>query len=77
MEVPHHWRPAAVALRVRGEARRFSAVSSPLGCGAHLLAWLGLLRRLSKDYERLPQTGEAMTYGVMSRIMLRRLARAA
>ena len=39
-------------------------------------AWLGLSRRLSKDYERLPETGEAMIYGAMSRIMLRRLARA-
>jgi putative transposase len=32
-------------------------------------------RRLSKDYERLPATGEAMIYGAMSRLMLRRLAR--
>lgn len=40
-------------------------------------AWLGLSRRLSKDYERLPETGEAMIYGAMSRIMLRRLARSA
>ena len=39
-------------------------------------AWLGLSRRLSKDYERLPEMGEAMIYGAMSRIMLRRLARA-
>lgn len=41
------------------------------------LAWLGLSRRFSKDYERLPETAEAMIYGAMSRIMLRRLARAA
>jgi putative transposase len=34
-------------------------------------AWLGLSRRLSKDYERLPET---MIYGAMSRLMLRRLA---
>ena len=40
-------------------------------------AWLSQARRLSKDYERLPETGEAMIYGAMSRIMLRRLARAA
>ena len=40
-------------------------------------AWLGLSRRFSKDYERLPQTAEAMIYGAMSRLMLRRLARAA
>ena len=36
-------------------------------------AWLGQSRRLSKDYERLPETGEAMIYGAMSRLMLRRL----
>jgi putative transposase len=40
-------------------------------------AWLGQSRRLSKDYERLPATSEAMVYGAMSRLMLRRLARAA
>ena len=38
-------------------------------------AWLGQSRRLSKDYERLPATSEAMIYGAMSRLMLRRLAR--
>ncbi len=41
-------------------------------------AWLSQVRRLSKDYERLPEkTAEAMIYGAMSRIMLRRLARGA
>ena len=37
-------------------------------------AWLGQSRRLSKDYERLPAASEAMIYGAMSRLMLRRLA---
>jgi putative transposase len=37
---------------------------------------LSLSRRLSKDYERLPERGEAMIYGAMSRLMLRRLAKA-
>jgi transposase len=37
-------------------------------------AWLGRSRRLSKDYEFLPATGEAMIYLAMSRLMLRRLA---
>jgi putative transposase len=40
-------------------------------------AWLSQVRRLSKDYERLPETAEAMIYGAMSRLMLRRLAEGA
>lgn len=38
-------------------------------------AWLNLNRRLSKDYELLPETGETWIYLAMSRLMLRRLAR--
>jgi putative transposase len=41
------------------------------------IAWLGHARRLTKDYERLPETAVAMIHAAMSRIMLRRLARAA
>src|SRR6188474_2074031 len=40
-------------------------------------AWLGQSRRLSKDYERLPTVSEAMIYGAMSRLRLRRLTRTA
>lgn len=36
--------------------------------------WLNQYRRLSKDYEVLPETSEAMIYIAMTRIMLRRLA---
>jgi putative transposase len=39
------------------------------------LAWLGQNRRMSKDYERLPGSGEAFIYAAMSRLMVRRLAR--
>jgi putative transposase len=38
-------------------------------------SWLGQNRRMSKDYERLPETGEALIYAAMSRLMLRRVAR--
>jgi putative transposase len=38
-------------------------------------AWLGKYRRLSKDYEALPETSEAMIYAAMSHLMLRRLAK--
>jgi len=37
--------------------------------------WLNRWRRLSKDYEQLPQTSEAMIYATMSLVMSRRLAR--
>jgi putative transposase len=37
-------------------------------------SWLGQNRRLSKDYERLPESGEAFIYVAMSRLMARRLA---
>ena len=37
--------------------------------------WLGWNRRLSKDYEFLPETEEAFIYLGMVRLMLRRLAK--
>lgn len=37
------------------------------------LAWLGRCRRLSKDYEALPATGEAWVHIAMIHLMLRRL----
>ena len=37
------------------------------------LAWLYQSRRLSKDYERLPKSSEAMMSLSMTRLMVRRL----
>jgi putative transposase len=39
------------------------------------LAWIGRYRRMSKDYEYLTSSSEAMVYLTMLRLMLRRLAR--
>ncbi len=36
--------------------------------------WWNHYRRLSKDYELLPETSESMIYTVMIRLMLKRLA---
>jgi putative transposase len=36
--------------------------------------WFNWYRRLSKDYEQLPEMSEAAIYAVMTRIMLRRLS---
>jgi putative transposase len=38
-------------------------------------AWISHNRRMSKDYERLCATGEALVYAAMTRLMVRRLAR--
>jgi putative transposase len=43
--------------------------------GQQTSAWLGRYRQLSKDYEQLPETSEAMIYAATVHIMLRRLAR--
>jgi putative transposase len=39
------------------------------------IGWLSQSRRMSKDYERLCESSQAMIYAVMSRLMLRRLTR--
>lgn len=38
-------------------------------------SWLGQNRRMSKDYERLPESSEAFIHVAMSRLMVSRLAR--
>jgi len=35
-------------------------------------SWLGQNRRMSKDYERLPESSEVLIYAAMSRLMARR-----
>jgi putative transposase len=38
-------------------------------------AWISRNRRMSRDYEFLPETGEALIYVTMIRLMLKRLAK--
>ena len=39
-------------------------------------SWVSQNRRMSKDYERLCETSETFIYAAMTRLMVRRLARA-
>jgi putative transposase len=39
------------------------------------LSWIDQNRRMSKDYERMCASGEALVYAAMSRLMVRRLTR--
>jgi putative transposase len=39
------------------------------------IAWIEKQRRMSKDYERLCASGEALVYAAMIRLMTRRLVR--
>jgi hypothetical protein len=57
-------------------AARLSSVAEKVGGGAHLLVALSENRRMSKDYERLCATAETFIYVAMTRLMVRRLARA-
>jgi transposase len=41
-----------------------------------MFSWLSQNRRMSKDYKRLAATSEAFIYVAMTRLMIRRLARA-
>lgn len=50
----------------------FHSPEKTLGGGAHLL-WFGRYRRLSRDYEFLPESEVCMIYLATSRLMLARL----
>jgi putative transposase len=66
---PFEWR------RLPPERTGFRGVLPRRGAVERTFAWLGHSRRLSKDYERLCETGEAMIYATMTRLTARRLAR--
>ena len=76
LEVPHHPDRQLWRYGLEEKPRGFEVLPRRWVV-ERTFAWLGLSRRFSKDYERLPETAEAMIYGAMSRLMLRRLVRAA
>lgn len=63
-------------VRLPPEPRRFRGPLPRRWVAERTIGWLSQSRRMSKDYERLCQSSQAMIYAVMSRLMLRRLARA-
>jgi len=66
---PFEWR------RLPPERTGFRGVLPRRWAVERTFSWLGHSRRLSKDYERLCDTGEALIYATMTRLMIRRLAR--
>jgi putative transposase len=68
----------------RGCGRRLTETIAPQGflvlprrwVVERTLSWIDQNRRMSTDYERLCASGEALVYAAMSRLMVRRLARA-
>ncbi len=61
---------------LRAEAQKGFVVLPKRWIVERTLAWLNQYRRLSKDYEVLPSSSEAMIYIAMTRLMLRRFAAA-
>jgi transposase len=66
----------------RGRGRRLAETVAPQrlrGIAEEVvertIAWIDQQRRMSKDYERLCASGEALMYAAMIRLMTRRLAR--
>jgi putative transposase len=66
---PFEWR------RLPPERTGFRGVLPRRWVVERTFGWFGQSRRLSKDYEKLCQTSEALIYATMSRLMVRRLAR--
>ena len=66
-----HRRPAAEGGAPNPDSHRFEVLPRRLVV-ERTLAWLSRCRRLSKDYEELPETGEAWVHIAMVNLMLKK-----
>jgi putative transposase len=69
------WRKVRLEITKRSEATKGFEVLPKRWIVERTLGWFNRYRRLSKDYELLPETSEAVIYVVMIHLMIRRLAR--
>jgi putative transposase len=69
------WRKIRLDIVKRPEGARGFLLLPKRWVVERTFAWLGRYRRLSKDYEYLTQTSEAMIRVAMIHLMIRRLAR--
>lgn len=70
-------RPVRLDIVKRAAVAQGFVVSPKRWLVERTLGWLNRYRRLSKDYELLPATSEAMIQVTMIHLMIRRLARIA
>ena len=73
LEWAHAVRDWVVEVVARPPGQRGFAVLPKRWVAERTFAWLGRCRRLSKDYEGLPETGEAWIHLAMIHLMLKRL----
>ena len=71
------YRPVRLDIVKRSAMTQGFVVSPKRWIVERTLGWFNRYRRLSKDYELLPQTSEAVIQVVMIHLMVRRLARIA
>jgi putative transposase len=69
------YRPVRLDIVKRSAMSQGFVVSPKRWIVERTLGWFNRYRRLSKDYELLPQTSEAVIQVVMIHVMVRRLAR--
>ena len=69
------WRKVRLDITKRSDTAKGFEVIAKRWIVERTLGWFNRYRRLSKDYELLPETSEAVIYVVMIHLMIRRLAR--